>query len=29
LFFGGLGLRRRPLALGLVDAQRYKTNDAH
>jgi hypothetical protein len=28
LFRGGLGLRRRPLALGLVNAQRYETNDA-
>jgi hypothetical protein len=29
LLFWGLGLRRRPLALGLVNAQRYETNDAH
>jgi hypothetical protein len=28
LLFWGLGLRRRPLALGLVNAQRYGTNDA-
>jgi hypothetical protein len=28
LLFWGLGLRRRPLALGLVNAQRYETNEA-
>jgi hypothetical protein len=28
LRFGGLGLRRRPLALGLLNAQRYQTNNA-
>jgi hypothetical protein len=28
LLFWGLGLRHRPLALGLVKAQRYQTNDA-
>jgi hypothetical protein len=28
LLFRGLGLRRRPLALGLVNAQRYETKDA-
>jgi hypothetical protein len=28
LLLWGLGLRRRPLALGLVNAQRYETNDA-
>jgi hypothetical protein len=28
LLFWGLGLRRRPLALGPVSAQRYETNDA-
>jgi hypothetical protein len=26
--FGGLGMRRRPLALGLLNAQRNQTNDA-
>jgi hypothetical protein len=28
LLIWGLGLRIRPLALGLVNAQRYETNDA-
>jgi hypothetical protein len=28
LLLWGLGLWRRPLALGLVNAQRYETNDA-
>jgi hypothetical protein len=27
LLFWGLDLRRRPLALGLVNAQRYQTNN--
>jgi hypothetical protein len=29
LLFRRLGLRRRPLALGLLNALRYQTNDAH
>jgi len=28
LLFWGLGLLRRPLALGLMNAQRYETSDA-